>query len=433
MNTPSNTSSQDLSSLLGADHKKTRSRRIWRWLLILILAAGGGYWYNLKLTQQGTPTQLYQTEPVIRGNITVTVDANGNLEPTNSVEVGSELSGLVMEVFVDDNDRVKKDQILARLDTSKLKDEIIKSKATLASAQAKVLQAEATILEASANLSHLLEVERLSGGKVPAKTEMESAIATLERAKADEASARASVAEASATLSTHQTNLNKAAIRSPIDGIVLSRNVEPGQTVAAQFTTPVMFTIAEDLTKMELQVDVDEADVGKVREGQSAIFEVDAYSGRKYPAHITRVGYGSQTTDGVVSYLTLMSVDNNDLTLRPGMTATAEIITVSRENVLLIPNAALRFAPPDTSKADAQPRRGLVGMLLPRPPIFQPTKTPTPAPNADGSLPLWILQDGQLKRISVKVGVTDGTMTEVIENGLKEGMEVVTETLVTRP
>lgn len=310
-----------------------------------------------------------------------------------------------------------------------MNDEIIKSNATLASAEAKVLQAKATVLEASANLGHLREVERLSKGKVPAKTEMETAIATLERARADEASGLALIAEASATLSTQKTNLAKATIRSPIDGIVLSREIEPGQTVAASFETPVLFTIAEDLTKMELQVDVDEADVGQVKEGQSANFEVDAYSGRKYLARITRVGYGSQTTDGVVSYLTLLSVDNKDLTLRPGMTATADIITLTRENVLLVPNAALRFTPPDTSQAETQSSRGLVGMLLPRPPMDKPKKTPTPALNADGSRPLWILQEGQLKEISVKTGATDDRMTEVIENGLKEGMQVITETL----
>lgn len=429
MDNSSSAITQDLSGLLGADSRKRRSRRVWRWLLTLILLGGGGYWYTQVTAQQQTQVQRYQTELVGRGNLVVTVSANGNLEPTNSVEVGSELSGLVEEVFVDDNDRVQKDQVLARLDTSKLEDEIIKSKATLASAEAKVLQAKATVMEASSNLSRLREVERLSGGKVPSKTEMETAIATLERSRADEASARASVAEASATLSTQQTNLAKATIRSPIDGIVLSREIEPGQTVAASFETPVLFTIAEDLTKMELQVDVDEADVGQVKEGQSANFEVDAYSGRKYLARITRVGYGSQTTDGVVSYLTLMSVDNKDLTLRPGMTATADIITLTRENVLLVPNAALRFTPPDTSKANAQPSRGLVGMLLPRPPMDRPVKTPTPAPNSDGSRPLWILQDGQLKQVAVKTGATDDRMTEVIENGLKEGMQVVTELL----
>ena len=249
------------------------------------------------------------------------------------------------QVLVDENDRVKKGQVLAQLDLAKLKDAVTKSRATLAAAEAQVLQAQATMEEARAQLARFKQVAELSGGKVPSKSELATAEANLKRAEANEASARASVTQARANLQSDETNLGKASIRSPIDGVVLTRKVEPGQTVAAALQAPVLFTLAEDLAKMKLQVDVDEADVGQVRVGQTATFTVDAWPGRKYTGVITRVGYGSQTKDNVVSYPTVLAVSNDDLSLRPGMTGTADIVTVTRENVLLVPNAALRFTP----------------------------------------------------------------------------------------
>ena len=199
--------------------------------------------------------------------------------------------------------------------------------------------------EAQANLARFEEVARLSGGKVPSKTELDSGRATLERAQADEASARASVADAQAALSTDEINLSKASIRSPIDGVVLTRSVDPGNAVAASLQAVTLFTIAEDLTQLHLQVNVDEADVGSVHVGQNATFTVSAYPSRKYPARITRVAFGSTITDNVVTYITYLEVDNTDLTLRPGMTATATITATERNDVLLVPNTALRFTP----------------------------------------------------------------------------------------
>ena len=252
------------------------------------------------------------------GSLTVTVTATGNLEPTNQVDVGSEVSGLVEAVFVDDNDRVTVNQVLARLDISKLEDAVVNNRAALASAEARVLQATASVTEARANLTRLQRVAELSGGKVPSQAELETAEASLARAEADEASARATVEQARASLSSAETSLAKASIRSPINGVVLARQVEPGQTVAASFQAPVLFTLAEDLSSMELEVDVDEADVGQVRAGQKAVFTVDAYPNRQFPATIVRVDFGSQVTDGVVSYATVLRVDNDDLRLRPG-------------------------------------------------------------------------------------------------------------------
>jgi HlyD family secretion protein len=328
----------------------------------------------------------------------------------------------VQSVFVDDNSQVKKGQELARLDVSKLNDQIARSRAALLAAEAGVTQAEATAQEARANLGRYQEVARLSGGKVPSQAEMATGEANLARAQASLASARAAVTQARATLSSDDTNLAKASIRSPINGVVLLRKVEPGQTVAASLQAPVLFTLAEDLAQMELQVNVDEADVGQVRAGQPASFSVDAWPNRKYPASIKRVRFGSQTTDGVVSYLTVLQVDNSDLSLRPGMTATAEITTTARANALLVPNAALRFSPPKKPKADSG---GIVASLMPR----MPSTTHNRPVNGDkdGSRQIWVLRDGQPEAVKVKTGVSNGHLTEILEGKLEVGAQVITD------
>ena len=288
----------------------------------------------------------YKTEEVRRGDLTVIVTATGTLQPTNKVEVGSELSGIIKSVEADYNSKVKVGQVLARLDTSKLEAQVTQSRAALESAKAKVLQAQATVKETRAKLAQFQKVRELSNNKVPSQSELDAAEAAFERAKADEASATAAVSQAQATLQANETDLSKSVIRSPINGIVLTRSMEPGQTVAASFTAPVLFTLAEDLTQMELHVNVDEADVGKVQEGQEATFSVAAYPDRTFEARIIQARYGSSTTSGVVTYETVLKVDNPDLSLRPGMTATADITVKKVENAILIPSAALRFTPP---------------------------------------------------------------------------------------
>jgi HlyD family secretion protein len=427
MNEQANSRQDELEKLLGAEGQ---GRRNWRGRLIAaaavlaLLAAGA---YLLLRDGKGAVGANYATAPVTRGELVVRVSATGNLQPLNQVEVGSELSGTIQTVLVDDNDPVKKGQVLARLDVTKLNDAIAKSRAALAAAEAKVLQSAATVREAGANLQRLRDVARLSGGKVPSQAELETAEATLERARADQASARASVTEARAQVSSDETNLAKASIRSPIDGVVLSRRVEPGQTVAASLQAPVLFVLAEDLTEMELQVDVDEADVGQVRTGQPTTFKVDAYPDRQYPATISRVGFGSQLKSGVVSYLTVLRVRNDDLSLRPGMTATAEITTARRENALLVPDAALRYAPPPAA-AQQGPSRGLVGMLLPRPP--QPVQPRNAADKRKGGARhVWVLREGVPAEIQVVAGLSDGQHTEITGGELEPGMQVITEAL----
>jgi len=367
-------------------------------------------------------TGRYLTEEALTGNLVVTVSASGTLQPTKSVDVGSEQSGTLASVLVQENDHVKKGQLLAQLDSAKLKDAVAKSTAALAAAEASVAQARATVVEAKASLSRMRQVAVLSGGQVPARTELETAEAVVLRAVANEAAARAAVVQAEAVLKTDQTNLSKGTIRSPVDGVVLTRKVEPGQSVVAAMTIPVLFTLAEDLARMELQVKVDEADVGTVKLGQPASFTVAAWPGRNFPATIQRVGLGSTITDNVVTYKTVLTVANDDLALRPGMTATASIVTASRENVLLVPNAALRFTPPQASAP--KPDGGIVAGLLPRPPAGPKKSLSVSNP---GAPQLWVLDKATPRAVPVKTGVSNGRLTEILGGDLKAGMAVITD------
>lgn len=387
-----------LSGLISGKHR-------WIALAIGIVVVAGA----IALMSGGGEKQgSYVTEEAALGKLVVSISASGTLQPTRSVDVGSELSGTLEAVLVNDNDRVTKGQVIARLDTSKLEDTVAKSRAALA-------QMEATVVEARANLKRQRHVAELSGGKVPSQSELETAEATLLRAEANATSARA-------TLKTDETNIGKAVIRSPINGVVLARKVEPGQTVVAAMTTPVLFTIAEDLTKMELQVKVDEADVGTVKLGQSANFTVSAWSGRTFPATIQRVGLGSTITDNVVTYKTVLGVANDDLALRPGMTATARITTANRDNVLLVPNAALRFAP--TSAAAPAQSGSIVSRLMPRPPRQNAQQRPN---GQSGTPQVWVLNDGQPVAIAVQTGASNGRQTEIVGGELKAGMAVITD------
>lgn len=379
----------------------------------------------LKTIGKGNSIQFH-TQNVERGSITVTVTATGLLEPINTVDVGSELSGIIKTVEVDYNDRVKVNQVLARLDTSKLEAQVMQSKAALESALAKVLEAKATVEEAQNELNRLEHVRDLSENKVPSRHELDAAVAALHRARAAEAVFRAQVSQARASLEANETDMAKLIIRSPVNGIVLARSVEPGQTVAATFQSPVLFTLAEDLAKMELHVDVDEADVGLVQENQDAVFTVDAYPDRSFPARTTQVRYGARTSEGVVTYETLLDVDNKDLALRPGMTATADITVRKIENAILAPNAALRFTPPAKEIESPSDRGGLLSKLLPRPP--RPTsRNQQAASPGKGRQRVWVVRDGRPVAVEITTGLTDGVMTQVTGGDVKPGMALITE------
>ncbi|SFM26165.1 efflux RND transporter periplasmic adaptor subunit [Rugamonas rubra] len=370
--------------------------------------------------REAAPTTSYRTEPAKRGDLVLSVTANGSLQPTRSVNLGSELSGTVAKVLVDVNDPVRAGQVLVRLDTAKLDDQIVRSRAALAVARAELAQAQATAAEATSALARLEEVARLSGGKVPSRAELETGRAVLARADAAVQSAQAAVVSAGATVSTDATNLAKASIRSPIDGVVLSRSVESGNAVAASLQAVTLFALAEDLHRMRLLVNVDEADVGAVKLGQAARFTVSAYTNRQYPATITRVAYGSTITDNVVTYTTYLDVDNADLSLRPGMTATATIRASGRHDALLVPNSALRFSPA------TQPAAGgsLVSSLIPRLPGRAPRRA---GAVAGAQRQIWVLRDGVAEPLAISTGISDGRMTEVTGGALQAGMLVITD------
>jgi HlyD family secretion protein len=416
----------DIRQTLGLDKQVPAHKKAWVWVAIVMITvfiAG----IVMVFYSNGDSSLQYKTAQVQRGNLIVTVTATGELEPVNQVDVGTEVSGTIETVAVDYNDRVKAGQVLARLDTDKLEAQVLKSQAILESAQANLLEAQANVFEAQNELKRLKHARELSGGKVPSRHDMDAAQAALKRARADEAGARAKIAEAKATLREDRTDLAKGVIRSPIDGIVLERMVEPGQTVAASLQTPVMFTLAEDLTQMELHVDVDEADVGQVREGQGATFTVDAYPDRSFPAQITEVRYAPQTVDGVVTYETLLSADNSDLSLRPGMTATADITVKAVEDALLVPNAALRFTPPAPKEKTPKPGGSLVGRLLPRRPRRSPSqRQPNRLANSSRQR-VWMLQNGIPVAIPVTLGATDGSMTQVLTGDVNPGLSLLVD------
>lgn len=425
---------QDLDDFLGVEPVSRRATLIRRIAIgLAILAALVILW---RLIFGGDDKAEYATRPVTRGDLTVMVSATGNLAPTNEVTVGSELSGLITEVLVDNNDRVRKGQVLAKLDTSRLQDTVAQSTAALRSAEASVMQAEATQAQTRATVRRQEQVYRISGGQVPSATELDTARADHARAVAGVATAKAAVEQARAQLSSDQTQLSKALIKSPVDGVVLSRSIEPGQTVAASLNAPVLFTIAEDLRQMRLEVKVDEADVGQVSKGQRATFEVDAFPGRTFPATIERVDVGANatssssssstttaTTSGVVAYTARLTVSNRDGLLRPGMTATADIITTEKKNILLVPTAALRFTPKSTKAKGG----GLTSVLAPpRPSRRGGSATKEAAIGRGSTQTVYIVGDsGGPEPIEIKVGESNGSQAEVVKGDLAEGTQVV--------
>jgi len=364
-----------------------------RWVagaVVLLTGALGVWWW----TRADAPT-AYETQAARRGALTVSVTATGALEAVTTVEVGSEISGLVEAVTVGANDRVEQGQVLAQLDTDRLRADVTQAEANLTAAEAAYEQARATLEEQRLKTAR---TERLADRQYVAPQEVETARAALERAQAAVTSSRAQISVAQAALESARTSLRKASIRAPIDGLVLSRSVDPGQAVAASFQTPVLFTLAEDLERMELRVDVDEADVGAVQAGQAATFTVDAYPGRTFPASVTKVHYAPKTVSGVVTYEAVMTVDNRDGLLRPGMTATADITTDTIEDALLVPNSALRFTPPGAS-----PPTRLAGQEL-----------------------VWGLEDDTPTAIPVTPGRTDGQWTVVREGAVASGQALLT-------
>ena len=433
MNT-SKSSPSDLAAIIqaGGPRHNNRRRIIIGSAAILIALSAGLLWGKNKSAQQNDP--IYATAPLHRGDISLTITSTGNLDPINKVTIGSELSGTVVEVFVDLNDHVSRGQPLARLDTNKLAQQTASTRAALKSAQAKLAQTRATANENDSTLSRQQELFKLSGGRSPSKTDMDSAQASAERAHADLLSAQAAVEQSEAQVHMNETDLSKGVICSPIDGIVLTRSIEPGQTVAASFTAPELFTIAENLSKMKLKVSVAEADIARLAKGQPATFSVDAWPNRTYSASVIKVSYGSSVTNNVVTYQTELEVSNDDLSLRPGMTATADIHVAQRKNVLVVPTAALRYDPSTGAALPSNaPNKTFMQSLMPMPPrpaTGRPASVDE-APAAAGvhKARLWVLEGKQPKPIEITTGLSDGRQTEVNGEALSEGLPIITRTL----
>jgi HlyD family secretion protein len=410
-----------------------RFRRLLLWGLVVLLGVGATTAWALIRKKNGSADTRYRTEAVERGALIVTITATGNLQPTNQVDVGTEISGTIKSAAAIENDQVRVGQVLAELDNTKLQAQAMQAEAVLAAARARVLQSQATVAEARNQVARLDLVRDLSSGQAASQLDLDAAQAVLSRAQADTSANHAAVQQAEAALTLVRTDLAKAVIRSPINGIVLLRSAEPGQTVAASLQAPVLFNLAEDLTRMELHVAVDEADVGLVKPGQPAEFSVDAFPGRRFLAEITQVNFGSQTTEGVVTYKTVLKVDNADMHLRPGMTATAEITVNRIADVLLVPNAALRFSPPLQEKSSSR-GDGVIGLLLPRGPRPRPAGSEQPNRPGDGRRQrVWVLRNGIPTPIVVATGASDGARTEVTEAELTAGTPLIVDFQRGRP
>lgn len=410
---------KELQARLGIS-RSSRARRIGRWAVaLLVLAALAAGALKLRASRAAPPPQ-YRTETIESGTLTVSVTATGELKALTQVNIGTEISGVVESVAVDYNSPVRVGQVLARVNTEKLEAQAAQARAGLQSAEAKRLQSQATLAEAQAELAKLQHVRDLSGGRVPSRQELDSQEASVKRAQADEASTAAQVMQSQASLAAIDTDIRKAVIKSPINGMVLDRQVDPGQTVAASFQTPTLFTLAEDLTKMKLIIDVDEADIGNVKVGQVARFRVDAYPDRAFESRVQEVRSTPKTSNGVVTYQTVLTVDNKERLLQPGMTATAEITVTQVTDALLVPNAALRFTPP----AAAQQAAGGGGFrLLPRP----PGAGRRDRSNEDAPPHVWTEAGTELKSIDVTLGPTDGKVTVVRAGGLTAGTPVIVD------
>ncbi len=408
----------DIAATLAAARPARHRLRLVVVLAVAAVLAVGAFALQRSLTAD--TTAAYVTQPALRGPLTVTVTATGTIQPTTQVDVSSELSGTLVAVEADFNDRVEVGQVLARLDDTKLRAQVANAEAALTAARARVRQADASAREAKENYEAEAALDQRG---VTTRRSFVSFEAIYNRAEAEREIARADEATAQANLVLQKADLEKSVIRSPIRGVVLGRTVDAGQIVASSLNTPTLFTLAEDLSRMELRVDVDEADIGRVAVGNEASFTVDAYGGRSFPATITQVRFAPETTNGVVTYKAVLAVDNSDLALRPGMTATATITVRRIEDALQVPNAALRFAPPEAAIAIEDEEEGggggLIGLIIP--------KRPAETMAAQGGPAVWVLRGGAPERVEVEPGDSDGSNTAILGGPLAEGDLVITD------
>jgi HlyD family secretion protein len=401
------TTAEEVRKAIGAG-TPSASRKIVRYALPLLgalaLVLVGARVVRSRAAATG-PT--YETAKATRADVRVTVTATGTLEAITTVEVGAEVTGRLLTVLVDANDAVKKGQLLAEIDPEQLRASADEARAQVASADAAIRQAEATRVESQKAAARARQQAKQG---LVADKDLESAEAAAERAEAALQSAVAAATVARATLTSARSKLDKTKIIAPIDGLVLSRHVEPGQTVTAGFSTPLLFKLAQDLTQMRLNVDVDEADMGRIREGQEASFTVEAYPERAFSSRVTSLRNEPKTSQNVVTYQGVLSVDNTERLLRPGMTCTATILSDTRKDVLVVPNAALRYAPPILGGPGGGPHKE-VGATR----------------DAGKKQRVWVLKAGKPEPIPVRAGATDGAVTEIVSGDVTPGTEVVTD------
>ena len=410
-------STPDIAAALKLDAQGRGGRRPRRWpwlvLLLVLAAAGAGAWYWLAA---GTPATVFVAEPATTADITVEITATGTLQPVTQVDVSSELSGVVRSVAVNENERVARGDVLLALDTTRLAAQVERAEASVKAAEARVADARITLNETNQTLTRTLS---LSGRGMVADQVLETAQAARDRAESAVLTAEANLAIAVADLKLQQADLDKSTIYAPIDGVVLTRDVDPGQTVAASFSAPILFVIAADLENMQLEAAIDEADIGTVEKGQQARFTVDAFPDRRFSAEIRDIAYAAVTTEGVVTYEAKLSVANEELLLRPGMTATVTVVTRETKDVVTVPSSAFRFRPPVAERS-----RGfsLQNVFMPR---MGRQRTPQTAQAADGSRTLYVLRDGEAVPVRVRTGSTDGERTEIL-SGIEAGDQIIT-------
>ncbi|TJV74455.1 MAG: efflux RND transporter periplasmic adaptor subunit [Mesorhizobium sp.] len=418
VNPPKAESGASIEAALGLDRKGVSRKRLRLWLYALLAIAVAAAGIALYQWYAAAPPRIeYTTVPAATADLTVEVSATGTLQPLTQVDISSELSGIVRSVAVNENQQVKKGDVLATLDTAKLEVQIERATASAKAAAAAVEDAKVTLQE---NENAVVRASALTKRGMATDQSLEAATATRDRSKAALDSAEANLAIAQADLKAQQTDLAKSTIYAPIDGIVLTRSVDPGQTVASSLQAPVLFVIAADLRNMELRAAVDEADIGQVKPGQHARFTVDAFPDRPFDAEIRDISYASVTTDGVVTYNARLEVDNGELLLRPGMTATVSVVTRQAKGVLTVPSTAFRYRPMQQQARGWSLSDLFTGRMGRSNRQREPTKAPT-----DGSRTLYVLENGRPHPVNVRIGSTDGELTE-ITSGLDEGAQVIT-------
>ncbi len=388
-------------------HKRLLTRAFWTntkialVLVVVAAAAAMAFWPN-------GPKVEFETAKVTRGHLSVTVNATGKLAPFNKVDVGSEVSGKIDQILVDSNDRVKKGQLMAVINTDTVEAQLAQFRATLAQAKATLANNQATVEQ---TLAKRTRYHTLLTTGAASTQDTQTADADYARALASVAQARGQIQAAEAQISNSQTQIAKARVTAPIDGVVLSRAVSVGQTVQASFSAPVLFTLASDLSVMQLSVDIDEADIGTVQEGQKATFTVDAFPNRKFQAQLVTLYNSPTTTNGVVTFPGSLLVDNRSLLLRPGLTATAEIQVAEVKNAMLVPNAALRFTPPPAALDEKTP-----------PPVAK-------APEGKQAGRVWVQASPRARPEfrDLVLGRSDGVSTEVLSGKLAVGDTVLTD------